>query len=141
MDFQVGRSVLPSVCCECLTELATGSGDRVLLYPAVEMVVPVCKNCASRRKRRTWLGALLGLLLVVAIILPVLYILKVDEIIFWLAIGGLTLIFPMIGATVAGNLDYPYRVKCVDGSRGVVMLWFRYASYRKLAMAGETVGA
>jgi hypothetical protein len=102
-------------------------------------MIPLCKSCASRWKRRGWMGALLALLLVLAVVLPVLYILKLDEIIFWLAVGCVVLIIPMIGATVAGNVDAPFRVKSIDSSRGVVKLWFRNASFPKPTV-GETIG-
>jgi hypothetical protein len=139
MDFQIGRSVFPSVCCGCLADVAPGSGHSRPVYPGVALMIPLCKTCASRWKRRGWLGALLALLLVLAVVLPVLYILKLDEIIFWLAVGCVVLIIPMIGATIAGNLDAPFRVKSIDSSRGVVKLWFRNASFPK-PTASETIG-
>jgi hypothetical protein len=139
MDFQIGRSVFPSVCCGCLADVAPGSGYSRPVYPGVALVIPLCKSCTSRWKRRGWMGALLALLLVLAVVLPVLYILKLDEVIFWLAVGGVVLIIPMIGATIAGSLDAPFRVKSIDSSRGVVKLWFRNASFPK-PTASETIG-
>ena len=139
MDYQVGRSTFPPLCCECLAPAAPRSAYRRPVRPAVELVVPLCAPCARRWSRRMWLGVLVALGLSAVVGLPVMLALKLDEVVFWLTIGGLGIVIPILGAMVAGRLAAPVRVKVLDSSRGVVRLWFRNETFPKQVAADENV--
>jgi hypothetical protein len=132
-DYQVGRSTLPRVCCACLAPCDLRSAYRRPLQPAVELVVPLCRRCGRRWLARKWFGALLALSLTAAVGLPVLFALKLDEIVFWLTVAGFGTVMPIVGAMLASHRTAPVVVKIVDGSRGVVCLWFRNKMFRERA--------
>ena len=136
IDYQVGRSELPAICCECLAPSEPRSAYRRPLQPAVELVVPLCSGCARRWTRRGWLGALAAIVVLAAVSLPVLILLKLDEIIFWMAVFCLFTFGPAIMAMIAGQAGAPVRVKEVDGARGVVLLWFRNEDFKKQVSKG-----
>jgi hypothetical protein len=134
IDFQIGRSALPPVCCACLSPAAPQSSYQHPLSPAVNLVVPICTCCARQRTLRQWLGALVALGLMTLVGLPVLLALKLDEAMFWFVAITLGLIAPIIGAMVSGRLALPVRVKVVDRTRSVARLWFRNEEYRNQAV-------
>lgn len=134
LDFQVGRNTLPPLCCECLGP-ATAKVYRRPIRPAVEVQVPLCAGCARRWTRRRWLGALAALGLTAAVALPLLYFLKLDEVVFWMVAIALAIVVPIAGSLVAGHLSAPVRVKVVDSSRGVVRLWFRNGAFARRILA------
>jgi hypothetical protein len=85
------------------------------------------------------LGVAIALALTAFVGLPVLLALKLDEVVFWLTVGGLGIVIPIVGAMVAGRLAAPVRVRVVDGPRGVVRLWFRNGTFPRQAAADEDV--
>jgi hypothetical protein len=135
IDFQVGRNSLPPICCQCLASAAPGSEYRRPVRPAVDLVVPLCAPCAHRWTRHLWLGALAALALTAGVGLPALLLIKLDEIVFWMAVVGLGIVAPVVGSMVAGRMAEPVRVKVVDSSRGVVRLWFRNEDVSKRVAA------
>ena len=105
------------------------------MRPAVEVVVPLCAACARRWTRRLWLGALAALGVTAAAGLPALSLLKLDDIVFWIAVVALGVVAPLVGSMVAGRMAEPVRMKVVDSSRGVVRLWFRNENVAKRVAA------
>lgn len=135
MDFQVGRTILPPLCCNCLAPANPRAAYRRPLAPAVEVIVPLCTSCSSRRSQRLWLGAAIALAVTALIGVPVLLMLKLDEIIFWAVVGVLAIFAPILGTMVADRMASPFRVKVIDVSRGVVALWFRNENFPVAAAA------
>ena len=66
---------------------------------------------------------------------PVLLLIKLDEIVFWMVAIGLGAVAPVVGSMIAGRMAEPVRVKVVDSSRGVVRLWFRNENVPKQVAA------
>jgi hypothetical protein len=132
VDYQIGRSQLPPACTDCLSPSNPQSADRRTLFQAVVLVLPRCASCARRRKRAMWKNSVITLSLTMAVAIPVMSALKVDEIVFWVCVAGLGSVVPLIGIIVGDRLTTPVRVKLVDRSRGIVRLWFRNEDYRKL---------
>jgi hypothetical protein len=135
IDFQVGRSALPLLCCGCLSPAPQSSYERPVRR-AVNLSVPMCRPCARQWRGRQWLGAFAALGLAALVGLPALLALGLDEIVVWVVAISVGIIVPIIGAMVAGRLACPVRVKVVDGARGVARLWFRNEDYRRQAVGG-----
>ena len=129
MNYQIGRSALPPICCSCLAPESTQFAFRRPVGQAVALVVPLCESCSRRWTRRKWLGALIALGATAAFGVPMMLALKLDEIVFWCIVLGLGFVLSIIGAMIADRGADPVRFKIVNGSRGVVRLWFRNADY------------
>jgi hypothetical protein len=132
VDFQVGRSTLPPACTSCLAPSNPQSADRRSLFPAVDLVLPRCASCARRRKQTMWKSFLITLVATMAVAIPVMKLLNVDEIVFWVCIAGLGSVFPLMGIMIGDRLTSPVQVKLLDKSRAIVRLRFRNEHYRKL---------
>jgi hypothetical protein len=129
MDYRVGRSTLPPLCCDCL---ARDPGCSVYRYPfgaGTEIMIPLCKRCAKHWTWRKCLGAVVTIAAAVAFGVPILLALRLDEIFFWFAIFVLFALLPIVGAMIAGRWTAPVRVKSTVFSRGVARLWFRNGDY------------
>ncbi len=63
IDFQIGRSVFPPGCCECLGPEAPEAAYRRLLQPAVELIVPLCATAPDDGRARNGLAPSSHLLL------------------------------------------------------------------------------
>jgi hypothetical protein len=129
MNYQIGRTTFPPICCECLGPDSQRFALQYSVNRALGFAVPLCKGCARRWTRRKWLGALVTLSAAAALGIPIMLALKLDEIIFWALLLVVGILLPVIGAMIAGWRAAPVRVKSVDRSRGVVRLWFRNAYY------------
>ena len=139
MDYQIGRSTFPPICCDCLGPDSQRFAFQRRLGPAFGLAVPLCKRCARRWSRRKGLGALFGFIVVATIGIPATLILKVDEVVFWFAVFVFGTVLPVVGAMVNGWRMAPVRVKNVDISRGVVRIWFRNEHYLNDVVANQDV--
>jgi hypothetical protein len=137
MNYQVGRTTFPPICCECLEPSSPRFAFHRPLGWALQLVVPLCKRCARRWTRRKWLGGLATLGAAAAFGLPIMFALKLDDIIFWFVVCGLGALLPTVGAMIAGWKAAPVRVKSFDQSRGVVRLWFRNENYLNDVVANQ----
>jgi hypothetical protein len=129
MDYQIGRSASSSVCCECLEPASPRFAFQRPLGMTFHLVVPLCKRCARRWTRRKWLGGMVALGAAAAFGIPLLFVLKLDDVVFWFTVCSLGALFPTVGAMIASWRAAPVRVKSFDQSRGVVRLWFRNEAY------------
>jgi hypothetical protein len=129
MNYQIGRTTFPPICCDCLSPDSQRFAFQYPVNRALGFSVPLCKGCARRWTRRKWLGALVTLATAAAFGIPLMLALKLDEIFFWALVFILGTLLPVIGAMIAGRRAAPVRVKSVDRSRGVVRLWFRNEYY------------
>ncbi len=136
VDFQVGRDLLPPVCCACLAPAEPGSEYRRPAFNAVDLLIPLCSPCARRWTRHAWLGASAGLGLAAAIGIPVLLWMNPDEVIFWMTIVVLGIVAPIVGAMVIGYMTEPIRVQLGDSTRGVLRLWFRNEEFARRVAEG-----
>jgi hypothetical protein len=129
INYQIGRSTLPPVCCDCLGPDSPRFAYHYSAASALGLTVPLCKACARRWTGRKWLGALVTFAAAAVFDIPLLLVLKLDEIIFWAVVLLAGTLLPVVGAMIAGWRAAPVRVKTVDKSRAVIRLWFRNEHY------------
>jgi len=132
VDFQVGRSQLPPLCCHCLQPASPESAYKLPIQGAINIDVPRCTACARRSKRAFWriwfLVVAVGLLLGT----PSVALLGLDSAEFWITLGGSLPILCALAAFTASTMTSPFRLMVADGSRGIVRLRFRNANYARM---------
>ena len=129
--FQVGRDTLPSVCCECMAPVMPKTGYPIIVVPGLQITIPFCDSCSSRRKRSNRLVGFGVFLLVLAISLATVMAMHLGHDAFWMLLIAAVLISPFVGAAVAHERAKPARMAVADASRGVVRLRFRNDDYRR----------
>lgn len=139
IDYQLASGPLPPHCCQCLAPASPRHAYQRPLGSALRLDFPLCKACARRWNGRKWLGALIALLIWAAVVVPITFVLKLDEVGFWFVVGTAGLLIPIIGAMVAGKRMVPARVKIVDISRGVIRLRFQNEKYAETVVSQQDV--
>ncbi len=132
LDFQVGRSVLPPVCAECLGPPDEKSSYEQPLDQSVTLVVPRCAECEDRAEKTRLKLGLIWMAITAVVLISILWVLNLEAIFFWCG-GVLALMLGYGVGMVHGDLlTTPVRIEFVDDSRGIVRLQFRNQEYRKL---------
>ncbi|MCA9137724.1 MAG: hypothetical protein KDB00_13225 [Planctomycetales bacterium] len=137
-DFQIGRSVLPLMCCECLGKPSSEDGYARSIAPSIEINVPRCAECAKKTRssrRRIWFAtAAMGLL----VSFGVLSMLGLETAEYWIlaVVGGFVAL--AFASYVASMMTAPVKIGRGQSSRGVIKLRFRNPEYGA-AVHGATV--
>ena len=131
VDYQIGRHRLPRVCCDCRQPTAPDGGVRLRITKTMWLTIPRCDDCSLSAKHRfrrlCWNGALAGLAITSAIVIPI----NLDWIDFAVASVILLTLSLIVTAFVAGRMTAPAKVAGGDPSRGVIRLRFRNADYAR----------
>ena len=129
ITFQVGRTELPPVCCECLAPAEYQSTYRYALRSSLKVIIPLCARCSRRWSIRMGIAGAIGLALAAAIGWPVLSALELEEAVFLLLLSGTVMTAAVLCAKVASWLVRPVRARVLDARRGVIRLTFHNRDY------------
>jgi hypothetical protein len=132
--FRPGQVVFPEVCCVCLDGATTGYAVPFSVNSGSEVPVPLCPGCAWDLKKMWWLAAFVVGLLAAAISAGIaLAIPKTDEVGRWILFTFLTVFaVPVAAAVIPAMICRPYRLRTVDGDRGVVRFRAKNPAYTQL---------
>ena len=131
VEIQVGRQVLPQVCCQCLQPAGPESNQWQLVTTALKMSIPFCPPCGASFKKRQARGGCGMLTLVFGTVIGAFVAYGMDYFALSMLLGGVCAA-SLLRAFAVGGKQSPYQMRVADAARGVVHLRFRNAEYRRL---------
>ncbi len=133
-DCQVGRTLFPLLCCDCLRPATTEHAFAIPVGAKISLEIPWCAACAKRPQgvsRRGWfIFAAIGLLVGGSVFAFWRYEVPESTMIFVGLVIAFVVAIPLIVAWIKPS--GPVEAVVVDPSRGVLRMRFRNAEYGRL---------
>lgn len=129
VEFQIGRSEFPPICCVCLNKTTFEHAYKIPFYKDIEMAVPRCEKCDRASARRYRRICLITLLIASLVTCTPLFVFRMDPVWFWFLIVSMPLVSYGLGCVFAGTSTEPAYLSCKDHHRGTARVHFRNPDY------------
>jgi len=132
IHFQVGRQMLPWLCCGCLQDADAGQALIVQESGLTSFEVPRCADCTRSERRNYWSLWFITMVLSLSAGMAAIASLRLDAaescalIIFCLPLAC------ALASFLASTVTAPFKIAAGDRDRGVVRLRFRNADFSRV---------